>query len=313
MMSERPRPGTANSGFARVSRTVTADLEHVLEQYNHDYDQVPAPLIHLGEHWSAIFNPDVARELNVELVKQFEPHESCPLMDVSFSPNGRYLASRNCGAAQIWDVQQDWKKIHDFYDSPTSTRGFGGESESVHFSPDSRLVATGGQEGNILIWDIESRSRKHRISGHDGGVRALAFSNNGKALASSGEDKSVCLWDVESADLIKKFAVEGAVLDVTWSPDDSLLAAPSGHDIIIWDVGTKSVLGRFETRSQGRSSLIASLVFSPNGRMLISGGFDGWIKVWSLEDGIPDKEALLLQLRGQEVSRAFSWYILMGD
>ncbi|KAM3512184.1 hypothetical protein MY11210_004172 [Beauveria gryllotalpidicola] len=299
-MSRQPRPETANIGLARVSRTVTADLEHVLKQYNYDYDRVPAPVLHQGEHWSAIFNPDVARELNVELVKQFEPHTIRPIMDVSFSPDGRYLASRSCGAAQIWDVQQDWQKIDDFPDSPTSDQGFGGEPESVHFSPDSRLIATGGEECRILIWDIESRSRKHQIAGHDGGVRALAFSNHGKVLASSGGDKTVCLWDVESADLIKKFAVGDVVLDVTWSPDDSLLAASSGHDIIIWDVGAKSVLSRFKTRSQGRSSLIASLVFSPNGKMLISGGFDGWIKVWSLEDGIPDKEALLLQLRGQE-------------
>ncbi|KAH8707340.1 Transcriptional repressor rco-1 [Beauveria bassiana] len=301
-MSKQARPGIAKSGFAPVSRTVTADLEHVLEQYDHDYDQVPASLIHLGDHWSAIFNPNVARELNVELVKEFGPHQSfCPIMDVSFSPDGRHLASRSCGGAKIWNVQQDWQKIHDFPDSPTSDKGmFGGESEAVRFSPDSRLVATGGGGGDILIWDMESGSRKHRISGHDGGVRALAFSNDGKVLASSGGDQTVCLWDAESADLIKKFAVEGAVLDVNWSPDDSLLAASSGHDIIIWDAGTKSVLSRFETKSQGRSSLIASLVFSPNGKMLISGGFDGWIKVWSLEDGIPDNEALLLQLRGQE-------------
>jgi WD40 repeat protein len=67
----------------------------------------------------------------------------------------------------------------------------------VAFSPDSELLAGGGSDASIRIWD-RADGRCTRLEGHTGGVHSLHFSPDGKLLASTAaDDNTILLWKLE--------------------------------------------------------------------------------------------------------------------
>ena len=70
----------------------------------------------------------------------------------------------------------------------------------IAYSPDGKLLATGGYEsdGPVVIWDVATGKRLHEFPGHRGRVVAFAFSPDGKRLASGSIDTTVLIWDLSS-------------------------------------------------------------------------------------------------------------------
>jgi hypothetical protein len=76
----------------------------------------------------------------------------------------------------------------------------GGE-RSVVFSPDGKLLASGGDDKTVRLWEVESGREVRRLEGHQHSVTSVVFSPDGKLLASGGGDKTVRLWEVHSGEL----------------------------------------------------------------------------------------------------------------
>ncbi len=69
---------------------------------------------------------------------------------------------------------------------------------SVCISSDGEILASGGKDKTIKLWNIESGENINTLKGHTDIVRSVKFSPDGKILASGGYDNNIILWKVST-------------------------------------------------------------------------------------------------------------------
>ncbi|KAM5564700.1 hypothetical protein ABKV19_018985 [Rosa sericea] len=181
---------------------------------------------HSGPVYSATFNPlgDFilsssadstirlwSTNLNANLVC-YKGH-NYPVWDVQFSPVGHYFASASHDrTARIWSMDRIQPlrimagHLSDV-DSGECVRIFIGHRSmilSLAMSPDGRYMASGDEDGSIMMWDLSSGRCVTPLMGHTSCVWTLAFSGEGSLLASGSADCTVKLWDVTASTKLPK-------------------------------------------------------------------------------------------------------------
>jgi WD40 repeat protein len=226
----------------------------------------------------------------------------------------------------------------------------GGIINSADLSPDGRWLATGYQDGSIVIWDLEL-GRQHIAMEHEATVWEVTFSRDGKRLASASADRSARIWSVEDGRELTRVAHDDEVKGVAFSRDGARLATASADGTVrVWSVNSVREQLRLEHGFPVRAveftrdgALLASLGdeqagvqlwnsmtgyrtttlehkdavgwfgFSPDGRSIATASLDGSVATWDIATGKPK---LRLVHEGPASGAAYSadgsWLVTWG-
>jgi WD40 repeat protein len=149
-----------------------------------------------------------------------------------------------------------------------------GRVAAVAFSPDGKLLATGGggvstNWTELKIWDVKSGKLVHDLEGHTSCVMSVEFSPDGALLASASanDDRTVRLWDVAGGK--PKHVLPGhedVVRCVAFSPDGTEVASASYDGTVrFWDVAEGREIARIQERPADDAALYA-VAYSPGGK-----------------------------------------------
>jgi serine/threonine protein kinase/WD40 repeat protein len=107
---------------------------------------------------------------------------------------------------------------------------------TIDWHPQGNILAVGGWDHAIYLWDVATRKQIARLEGHKNFGLRFAFNHAGDLLASTCWDNTLRLWDPRTGQALFKTQASVPSL-VRFSPDDNLLAAShSGNNLQLWQV-----------------------------------------------------------------------------
>jgi WD40 repeat protein len=201
---------------------------------------------------------------------------------------------------------------------PDRLMGHEGRVRCLAFSPDYRILATGGQDQSVRIWNVTTGEQMQVLRGHTQEVIALAFRPDGRELLSTSGDLQgpgnrrpgeIKIWEVRSGGLQTTLRRHnGFVRATALSPDGRLLVTAGSSD---GKVQVLEVLGLRErgslrptpaptapepssdpqVQAQRQQEMMAAmtlgpvlcLAFSPDGTLLASGSWNQTVRLWDAQ------------------------------
>lgn len=162
---------------------------------------------------------------------------------------------------------------------------------ALAMSANGKILASGGADGMIRLWDLaDRRALGPPLTSHSGTVGSLAFSPGGRVLAATTSDGTVRLWDVRRrqayAAPLRPARTFAALISLAFSPDGRTLAVGStDRTVHFYEVARRRYRAHalitahrfgFGFGTPG----IAALAWSPNGSVIATGSLDGMVELW---------------------------------
>ncbi|NIS80741.1 MAG: hypothetical protein GTO14_11155 [Anaerolineales bacterium] len=208
-----------------------------------------------------------------------------PIFNLAYSPAGTLVAGNTMEKVLLWNVAQQSITMELKVENSWI--------ESLAFSPEGNLLATGTFDDEIILWRVSDGSIEDVLKGHTARVYSLAFSPDGTLLASGSNmgEGALKLWDVHEGTLLRTLeaAEDNRVSAIRFAPHGPFIATVSvNNSIRLW----RTTDGRLMQTFVGHKKHITDLAFTPDGETLVSCDNDRTLRAWSLESG---EQVLLIE------------------
>jgi len=191
-------------------------------------------------------------------------HQDDSVIALAFSPNGQFLATASMDeTVRIWDVSRG-NEIGRmaFVPGPDAFVHFFSHDPGARlaFSPDNLLLAVGGYDGRVQIWDLANRQELPSFK-HENAVTAVSFSPRGDYLASASVDETARVWQLNSGREYLRLEHTDDVNAVVFSESGKFVVTASADGTArVWETQRGTEFARMT-----HDASVESVVLSPDG------------------------------------------------
>jgi WD40 repeat protein len=165
-------------------------------------------------------------------------------------------------------------------------RGHTDRVRCLAYAPDGRTLITGGIDGTVRLWDLDSGVEVETLDCRQLAVNALALAPDGRLLATAGQERTVKLWYVPALrPRVVLYGHEEAVRALAFAPDGAMLVSASGFEsrkrvgrpqALAWDAET----GRMRASLREIGGQFRAVAFAPGGSEVAVGSGDAAVIFW---------------------------------
>ena len=196
---------------------------------------------------------------------------------------------------------------HDMRTQSHATSTFRGHRQEVcglKWSPDGSILASGGNENFLCLWDAAMSGRRGGnevaprvvLNDHKAAVKALAWAPFQRSLLCSGggtADRCIKLWNVHTEKLVDSVDTGSQVCSLLWSPHQRELVSSHGfsqNQLVLWRYNSGSHSPTLQKLKEftGHTSRVLHLDQSPDGGTVVSAAADETLRFWEIF-GTPNK------------------------
>ena len=181
----------------------------------------------------------------------------------------------------IWEISQDQKN---FVQIKKRLSGHSHFITDLILSPDGKFCISSSWDKTLRLWDLTTSKTVRRFTGHRNDVLSVALSPDNRLIVSGSRDKSIKLWNTlgECKNTFQEQKSSSWVSCVKFLPGEEPLVLSSYWDglIKIWKISTNQV----KSKLSGHKGYINCITVSPDGSLCASGGKDGVVMLWDLQE-----------------------------
>jgi guanine nucleotide-binding protein subunit beta-2-like 1 protein len=182
-----------------------------------------------------------------------------------------------------------WELTPDGEDVGYARRALSGHGEPVQdvtISSDGQFALSASWDKTMRLWDLNTGSTVRTFQGHTKDVNTVAFSADNRQIVSGSRDKTIKLWNTlaECKYTIMEDMHTDWVSSVAFSPSAKMpLIVSSGWDklVKVWNLNNC----KLRTNLAGHTGVVYTVSISPDGSLCASGGKDGTVMLWDVNDG----------------------------
>jgi WD40 repeat protein len=218
-----------------------------------------------------------------ELKRIFSNQSGRAIFTAGFSPDGNFFI------AGEWKTVKVYSAVTMSYIGSFSAHVIEGTVADVidhSFSPDSKLLATAGSSGRIIVYELPAGRMKYMCENKVEDLTTLTWSLDGKEILSNGGNKgdSILLWNAQNGKFLgTKGGHKGRIYSIVWAPDSSVIASGGyDDDVSFWHNQNYS----HKMTIKQNPDEIYDMAFSSDGSIIFTAGREQSIRMWDASTGL---------------------------
>jgi len=158
----------------------------------------------------------------------------------------------------------------------------------LKWSPDDRLLASGGNDNKLFLWNLKKIGSEceKKFNAHTSAIKAIDWSPHkfGFLLSGGGtQDRTIKLWSTQTMQLMESIDTASQVCNIAFSRNSNEFVSTHGYSdnlILVWDADKMEV----KASLKGHKDRVIYLSVGPDGEKVVTGAGDETIRFWDVFD-----------------------------